>query len=92
MPKLKDFEGTTIVILLPDPTNPRALMKVSAPLVSVDDGGIWIENQQVMNAALDSLNLPAVQTRVMQFVPYASIHSIFVPTPGTTLSEKAFGA
>jgi hypothetical protein len=92
MPKLKDFEGQSISILILDPKQSSGLRQIIAPLISVDDGGIWIENQKVMNALLESLNVPAVQGRVLQFFPYAAIHAIFVNYPGTTLSEKAFGA
>jgi hypothetical protein len=92
MPKLKDFEGRPIVVLLPDPTKISDLLKITVQLLSVDECGIWIEDQKVINATLDSLKLPAVPTRVMQFFPYAAIHAIFVPSPGVSLSEKAFGA
>jgi hypothetical protein len=92
MPKLKDFEGQSISIVLFDAKNPKGLQQIIAPLISVDDAGIWIENQKVMNTLLESLKLSAVQGRVLQFLPYTAIHSIFVNYPGTTLSEKAFGA
>jgi hypothetical protein len=91
MPNLKDHEGEMVIILLPDPVL-HTLEKRHVKLVSVDAAGIWIEDQELTNAALERLAIPASPIRAAMFLPFASIHAIFVSAPGVSLSEKAFGA
>ena len=62
MPKLKDFESHPIVLLLFDPNQSGGLQKISVKLLTVDDGGIWVEDQELTNDVLEFLNLPAVPT------------------------------
>jgi hypothetical protein len=91
MPKLSDFEGQTVILLLLDPTLPGHLEQITAKLLTVDDGGIWIENQQLTNDVLAKMKLPAAPQLLAMFLPYAAIHAIFANVPGLSLSEKAFG-
>jgi hypothetical protein len=91
MHKLKDFEGQTIILVIPNPNRSGGLQRESVKLLNVDDAGIWIENQALTNATLAALNLPATQQVLTAFYPYAAIHAILVETPGLSLSEKAFG-
>ncbi len=91
MPKLKDFENHPVVLLLFDPAQPGGLEKRTVKLLTVDDGGIWVEDQKLTNDVLGSLNLPAAPALVTPFFPYSSIHAIFANVPGLSLSEKAFG-
>ena len=92
MPSLKDFENQMIVLLLFDPNRAGGMEKRTVKLVSVENFGIWIEDQKLTDSVLDGLNLPAAPTRVMPFFPFSSIHAIFATVPGLSLSETAFGA
>jgi hypothetical protein len=92
MPQLKDFENQTVILLLLDPTQPGGLEKRIVKLLTVDNAGIWIEDQKLTNDVLENLKLEAAPTQVTPFFPYSAIHAIFALVPGLSLSEKAFGA
>lgn len=91
MPTLKDFEGKTVTLIFSIPSHPGGLKHEKVTLLSVEDAGIWIENQNLTNEVLEKMNLPATNKRATFFYPYAALHAIFVTVPGTSLSEKAFG-
>jgi hypothetical protein len=90
--KLKDFEGTPVTLIFLNPAHPDGLQRERVMLLTVEDTGIWIENQKWTNDAFEKMNVPATGRRATFFYPYAAIHAIFVTVPGTSLPEKAFGA
>jgi hypothetical protein len=91
MPRLKEFEGQSVTLIFLNPTHPGGLQREKVTLLSVEDAGIWIENQDLTNDVLEKMNFPATNKRATFFYPYAALHAIFVTVPGTSLSEKAFG-
>lgn len=91
MPNLKDFEGKTVTLIFVNLSHAGGLQREKVTLLSVEDAGIWIENQKLTNEVLERMNLPSTEQRAVFFYPYAALHAIFVTIPGTSLSEKAFG-
>jgi hypothetical protein len=91
MPSLKDFEGQTVTLIFLNPSHPGGLQREKVTLLTVEDAGIWIENQALTNEVLEKMNLAAVNQRTAFFYPFSALHAIFVKLPGTSLSEKAFG-
>ena len=87
MPALKDFEGQIITLILPNPNRQGGLQREAVKLLTVEDSGIWVENQTLTNETLQALQLPATEQVAAFFYPY----EILVSIPGTSLSEKAFG-
>jgi hypothetical protein len=63
MPKLRDFESQMIVLIVLDPVV-GGLVKRTVKLVTVDDAGIWFEDQGLTNAALENL-----LSMCLKFVP-----------------------
>ena len=92
MPKLKDHEGRIVIVVFPPSQTGGSFEKRTVKLLSVDDAGIWVEDQKMTNDVLESLDLHALPALLAPFLPYSSIHAIFVNVPGMSLSEKAFGA
>jgi hypothetical protein len=91
VPRLKEFEGHPITLIFLNPSHPGGLQRENVTLLSVEDAGIWTENQDLTNEVLEKMHLPATNKRATFFYPYAALHAIFVMLPGTSLSEKAFG-
>ena len=44
MPRLKDFEGQTVTLIMLSPHDPTGLQQHNVKLVAVEDVGIWIED------------------------------------------------
>lgn len=91
MPRLSEFEGQEINLVITDAKSVRGLRALTVKLLNVDDGGIWVEDQNLMQSVLQELSLPAAPSSVAVFYTYAAIHAILATIPGLTLSEKAFG-
>jgi hypothetical protein len=88
MPQLRDFIGESIVILcLPVDEDRPTVVK----LLDVDDGGIWIEAQQLTERFLRDIGQQATLRSPVYFVPYAKISWIARFAGGPALSESSFG-
>src|SRR6266567_3044195 len=81
MPKLKDFEGEVITLILPNPNHPNGLHREKVKLLTVEDAGLWIENQTLTNEVLDAMKLPVTKQLAVFFYRDAAIHAIFVTIP-----------
>jgi hypothetical protein len=88
MTKLKELEGQIVTLIF---VTKDGLRRENVKLVTVDDAGIWVENQTLTNEVLERMNVPATEQVAVFFYPYAAIHAIYISLPGTSLSEKAFG-
>ena len=86
--KLSDYIGTTILALIPG-IDQRKIQKIK--LRDVESTGIWIENQGLINAFLESVGQPTAPKTLVVFLPYSSITAIYVGVDEPSLNEKAFG-
>jgi hypothetical protein len=69
MPKLKELENQTVMLLLHEPNVRSGIDNVLVKLLNVDDGGIWIEDQGLANQTLADLDLPAMPAVIAIFYP-----------------------
>jgi hypothetical protein len=86
--QLSDYIGQVIVMAIPA-IDPKAFQEVK--LLGVEAGGIWVENQKLINMGLKSYGLAASETSIAFFFPYHEIRFGYVPIDGPALDEKAFG-
>jgi hypothetical protein len=90
MKSLKDFEGETILLfspLLGD--TPNDLHRVKLHLV--EDAGIWIESQKMIESLLRMANRPSAPKTLVYFLPWHGVTAILSSIDEVSLSEKAFG-
>ena len=88
MKSLKELQGSTISILLPD-LDETALQEVTLRLV--EDSGLWIESQTFTNMVLGKIGLPASSKTPVLFVPWHRITTILQQADGASLHETSFG-
>ena len=62
----------------------------TAKLHLVDDNGIWIESNNLTQAILENLNIPAGKTPII-FLPFAQVRYILGASDGISLMNKAYG-
>ena len=89
MPTLIDLIGKEILIrcLFIEEKHP-----VFVQLVSVEQGGIWVESQELTNKLFEGLGVQMSANSPVFFVPYAKIEWINHFVSGrAALSEKSFG-
>lgn len=60
-------------------------------LHGIEQGGIWVENQELTDSVLSALNVATLPVRPIFFVPYASIVWAATLTEGQSLSAEKFG-
>jgi len=86
--KLSELVGTQILI--------RAIplhetQSVTVKLISMDEGGIWVESQKVTEDMLEHFERSAASRTPIVFLPYAQIAWVMHFSDKVALSEKALG-
>jgi hypothetical protein len=85
--QLSDYIGQQLMLFV----RPLGNKLQEVTLLGVEAGGVWLECQNVTNAALASLSAPSSQNTPVWFVPYGEITLGFAAIPKRALNEKAFG-
>ena len=88
MKSLKEMEGSIIKAILP------GLDKTKLQLVRlhrVEDGGIWIESEEMTSLMFQAVNLSASSQTPIFFVPWHGVTLILSETEGVSLSASSFG-
>jgi hypothetical protein len=86
--KLADYVGDTILIRsLPVNEDHPVMVK----LIAVEDGGIWIESQDVTEHWMRELKITSFPRTPVWFLPYAQIAWILGAEDYPSMSEKALG-
>jgi len=88
MPHLHDMIGETITALIP--VLDRKITQ-QVILHSVEQGGIWVESQNLANDFLSQAGASTAPKTTIVFFPYHEISYVFGSLDSPSLSEKSFG-
>ncbi|MDQ2950353.1 MAG: hypothetical protein M3Y27_31175 [Acidobacteriota bacterium] len=88
VPKLSDRIGETVLALIPR-IHHTIYQKIK--LVGVEDGGLWIQSQQIMTDLLRAAGVATSPRTLVIFLPFHEISAILCATDEVGLDEKAFG-
>jgi hypothetical protein len=86
---LKSFmeNGTSILAV----TTLKPGVPLQLKLCGVEAGGIWVENQELTDSVLATLNEAALPVQPVFFVPYSSIVWAVAVIEGQSLSAEKLG-
>jgi hypothetical protein len=88
MPSLREMVGQSITALVPMIDNVK-LQELK--LHGVEDGGVWVESQYLINVLLSSLGVAAAPKTVIFFLPFHQISFVLGSLNVPALSEKGLG-
>lgn len=60
-------------------------------LRGVEAGGIWVENNELIQETMKNLKKQALEKTPIIFLPYHQIHVVIVQADSVALSESSFG-
>jgi hypothetical protein len=80
-------DGTSILAL----TTLKPGVPLQLKLCGVERGGIWVENQELTDTILETLNESALPVQPIFFVPYSSIVWAVAAIEGQSLSAEKLG-
>jgi len=88
MKTLKEMEGEEIVALIPF-IHQTHLQRVI--LHRVEDAGLWLESQNLIEAMLKTINQGASPKTAVFFLPWHQISFLLGSLDKTAISEKSLG-
>jgi hypothetical protein len=88
MPELQNLIGQTILALVPS-IHGTDLQKLK--LHGVENGGLWIESQELTNVFLSRVGAQTAPKTMVFFLPYHQISFVLGSLDVPSLSEKAYG-
>lgn len=88
MPSLQELIGHTVVIRSVVLHEERP---TTAKLLSLEQGGIWVESQEATEHWLREVKRQATPRTLVWFVPYAQVAWIMESADYPALSEERFG-
>jgi hypothetical protein len=83
-----DFIDQTVILIIPR-LHPTKFHRVIVK--GIEGGGIWIQNQNVVNAMLQAVGQPSAEKTPVIFLPFHEIAIAIATVEGLALDEKAFG-
>ena len=80
--------GKEVGILIPV-IHPKIYQRMK--IIGVEEGGIWVESQKLINEMLQALKVTAAPNTLVIFVPYHQIAFAITGADYPSFDEKALG-